>query len=160
MDMEIERKFLVAALPEKLEQYEKKEIEQTYISTDPTIRLRKSDNDLILTVKGRGELAREEFELPLTYEQYSSLMKKAETPAISKTRYIIPLDDGLRAELDVYHGRLDGLFTVEVEFESLEGALAFVPPFWFSRDVSRDSRYKNTALSLSGIPDDNDRNSL
>lgn len=157
--METERKFLVASLPGDLKNYAKKELEQTYISTDPTIRLRKSDDDLILTVKGKGSLSREEFELPLSPRQYASLLKKAETPSVSKTRYLIPLEGGLydncglTAELDVYHGVLEGLLTVEVEFESLEDALSFAPPEWFGRDVSEDNRYKNTALALYGIPE-------
>lgn len=151
--MEIERKFLVAALPDGLESFPKKEMEQTYISTSPTIRIRKSDNSFILTVKGSGSIAREEFELELTEDQYTSLLKKAETPSVVKTRYLIPLNGSLTAELDVYHGKLDGLYTVEVEFSSLEEASSFIPPAWFGADVSEDKRYKNTALSIYGIPE-------
>ncbi len=151
--MEIERKFLVAALPDGLESFPKKEMEQTYISTSPTIRIRKSDNSFILTVKGSGSIAREEFELELTEDQYASLLKKAETPSVVKTRYLIPLNGSLTAELDVYHGKLDGLYTVEVEFSSLEEASSFIPPAWFGADVSEDKRYKNTALSIYGIPE-------
>ena len=51
--MEIERKFLVSAIPDKLESYNIKEIEQAYISTNPTIRIRKSNSDYILTVNIR-----------------------------------------------------------------------------------------------------------
>ena len=151
--MEIERKFLVAALPDGLESFPRKEMEQTYISTSPTIRIRKSDNSFILTVKGSGSIAREEFELELTEDQYASLLKKAETPSVVKTRYLIPLNGSLTAELDVYHGKLDGLYTVEVEFSSLEEASSFIPPAWFGADVSEDKRYKNTALSIYGIPE-------
>ncbi len=150
--MEIERKFLVKELPENLEGFVKKEIEQTYISTDPTIRLRKSDSDFILTVKGHGNLAREEFELPLDIDQYKRLLEKAETPTVSKTRYLIPIDNNLTAELDVYHGVLNGLLTVEVEFASIDEAEAFSPPAWFGDDVSYDRRYKNTSLAINGLP--------
>lgn len=153
--MEIERKFLVKAVPENLESFDRKEIEQIYISVDPTIRLRKNENSFILTVKGKGSIAREEFELEITEDQYFSLLKKAETPLVSKTRYIIPLDGGLKAELDIYHKSLNGLLTVEVEFESIEQALSFNPPEWFSTDISKDKRYKNTFLALYGIPDEN-----
>lgn len=153
--MEIERKFLVKLIPENLESFPKKEIEQTYISTDPTIRLRKSDESFILTVKGKGSIAREEFELELTKDQYDSLMKKAETPSVSKTRYLIPLNASLTAELDVYHKNLMGLLTVEVEFKSIDGAEAFIPPEWFSLDISEDKRYKNTSLAIYGMPDKN-----
>ena len=153
--MEIERKFLVKQIPENLESFPKKEIEQTYISTDPTIRLRKSDESFILTVKGKGSIAREEFELELTKDQYDSLMKKAETQSVSKTRYLIPLNGSLTAELDVYHKNLMGLLTVEVEFKSIDEAEAFIPPEWFSLDISEDKRYKNTSLAIYGMPDKN-----
>ncbi len=152
--MEIERKFLVKTLPKNIESFPKKEIEQSYISTDPTIRLRKSGSDFILTVKGSGQLAREEFELPLDKRQYSALLKKAETPPVLKTRYLIPVENGLTAELDVYHGKLDGLLTVEVEFETLNEAEGFSPPEWFAEDVSYDKRYKNTSLAINGLPKD------
>lgn len=36
--MEIERKYLIDRLPENLEQYECKHIEQGYLNTDPVVR--------------------------------------------------------------------------------------------------------------------------
>ena len=150
--MEIERKFLVSAIPDKLESYNIKEIEQAYISTNPTIRIRKSNSDYILTVKGSGHMSREEFELSINEAQYLSLMKKTETLTVSKARYEIPIDGGYLAELDIYHGQLEGLMTVEVEFNTVDEALIFKPPSWFSIDVTNDKRYKNTALSINGIP--------
>lgn len=151
--MEIERKFLVAEIPENLDRYPHNEIEQAYISTSPTIRIRKSDSDYILTVKGKGAVAREEFELSITEEQYKNLSEKVETRFVSKTRYIIPIDGGLNAELDIYHLYLDGLLTVEVEFPDMAECRSFVPPKWFGKDISDDKRYKNTALSLFGKPE-------
>ena len=68
--MEIERKFLPSALPPEVLSSPSKRLSQCYISTSPTIRIRQSDEDYILTVKGKGLLAREEWELPLTKEEY------------------------------------------------------------------------------------------
>ena len=42
--MEIERKYLIDRLPENLEQYECKHIEQGYLNTDPVVRIRKSND--------------------------------------------------------------------------------------------------------------------
>ncbi len=84
--MEIERKFLVARLPESLSAYQKKIIRQGYVSVDPVIRVRQSNDDYILTVKGEGKLARQEFELPLTQEQFHDLWQKTESRTISKDR--------------------------------------------------------------------------
>ena len=42
--MEIERKFLIKQLPEHLDNYPCRHIEQGYLSTNPVVRIRK-DND-------------------------------------------------------------------------------------------------------------------
>lgn len=41
MGMEIERKFLVKKLPDNLEQYEYRQIEQAYLNTNPVVRIRR-----------------------------------------------------------------------------------------------------------------------
>lgn len=152
--MEIEKKFRLKFLPENMENCKKVEIEQVYLNTFPTIRLRRWNKELILTVKTKAEvddkkgvLLNHEAELPLSEEEYENLSKKAEGYPIKKTRYLLPLSDGKMAELDVFHGRLEGLSLVEVEFKSVEEAEAFCPPLWFGGDVSEDKRYRNTFLS-------------
>ena len=56
--MEIERKFLVKRenLPENLEQYPSKAIEQGYLCTEPVVRIRKSNDNYYLTYKSKGLL--------------------------------------------------------------------------------------------------------
>ena len=152
---EIERKFLVASLPENLDDYTHYNIQQGYISTDPTIRLRRRDDEYILTVKGAAYangLDRAEFELSLTREQYDKLWQKVETGAIVKKRYLVPLDGEHTAELDIYGGQLDGFMNVEVEFSSLKDALLFDAPEWFGAEVTGDRRYSNASLVKYGIP--------
>ncbi len=151
--MEIERKFLTKTVPFVWEVYPNQKISQCYISVLPTIRLRQMDTQYILTVKGKGHMAKEEFELLLTQQEYIHLMQKAETPVLEKVRYKIPLENGLTAELDIYKGHLQGLMTTEVEFSSVAQAAAFVPPAWFGKEITEDIRYKNTHLSKYGIPD-------
>lgn len=150
--MEIERKFLVKECPKNIDKYECISMEQTYISVNPTIRLRRENEKFILTVKGSGLISREEFELEITKEQYDNLLLKRETPFVKKKRYKIPLDNNLVAELDIYFEDLEGLMTVEVEFLTENIALDFIPPKWFGKDVTMDKRYKNTSLSIYGIP--------
>ena len=142
--MEIERKFLTKHIPFDITEYPYKQIAQSYISFSPTIRIRQSDDAYILTVKGKGHLAREEFELPLTKEDYDRLFLKK--------RYWVPVEGGLTAEVDIYEGELEGLMTTEVEFPSLEDAENFTAPEWFGKDVSEERAYKNTSLSLYGMP--------
>ena len=150
--MEIERKFLTEHLPFDITAYPCHSMTQAYISFSPTIRVRQSDDAYILTVKGKGHLAREEFELPLSREEYERLLTKTEGTPVVKKRYYVPLEGGLTAEVDVYEGALTGLLTTEVEFSSLEEAEAFEPPVWFGKDVSEERAYKNTSLSLYGLP--------
>lgn len=149
--MEIERKYLVNELP-NLNKYVSKRITQGYISTDPVIRIRQMGNQYCLCMKSQGHMIREEFELNLTQEQYENLWEKVEFSPIKKTRYFIPLGDGLTAELDIYDDSLDGLVTVEVEFDSSLEAGNFKPPTWFGTDITHDNRYKNNHLSMYGIP--------
>ncbi len=153
--MEIERKYLIKELPEGLENFTKLEIEQGYLCRHPVVRIRKSNDDYILTYKmkqaGSGEdgnaLINEEIEMPLTLEAYKHLKKKKDDHIIHKTRYVIPLPGGLKAELDIFHKRLEGLMLVEVEFESVDAAASFKPPNWFGKDVSDDKHYRNGFLS-------------
>lgn len=155
INYEIERKFLIKNLPENLDNFTHYEIKQGYISTDPTIRLRQKDNNYILTVKSAGLMKKQEYELDLTEEQFNRLWKKTEGNTIEKTRYIVPLNDNLKAELDIYKGTLSGFMNVEVEFSSTKEAILFDAPDWFGQEVTQDPRYSNSSLSKFGIPSKN-----
>lgn len=145
--MEIERKFLIPALPENLKDYPCRRIEQAYLCTEPVVRIRRQDNEYILTYKSAGMMAREEYNLPLTQEAYAHLKEKTDGIVLSKTRYLIPLSDGLTIELDVFDAPYESLRLAEVEFSSIEQAEAFVPPAWFGEDVTYSGRYHNSVLS-------------
>jgi CYTH domain-containing protein len=145
--MEIERKFLLKNIPENLEKYESKKIAQGYLCTAPVVRIRRSNDDYYLTYKGAGLMSREEYNLPLTRESYEHLLPKIDGLLIAKTRYLIPLWDGLTAELDIFEDELAPLSLVEVEFETEEVANSFTPPDWFGEDVTQDGRYHNSYLS-------------
>ena len=135
--MEIERKFLVQKLPENLDSYPKQRIEQAYLSADPVVRVRRLDDEYILTCKGAGLLSREEREIPLSAAAYRRLLPKAEGTVIEKDRYRIPCGP-YTIELDVFGGALAHLVLAEVEFPSEEEAAAFQPPAWFGAEVTYD----------------------
>lgn len=147
--MEIERKYLIRRLPENLSQYQCKKIAQGYICTNPVVRIRKSDDKYYLTYKGKGLMAREEYNLPLTQEGYEHMLPKIDGRLIEKSRYLIPLDGKLTAELDIFEGDLAPLIIVEVEFDSLDAANSFIPPEWFGEDVTESRKYHNSNLALS-----------
>lgn len=145
--MEIERKYLVSSLPPRLEEYPYHLIEQAYLCTSPVVRIRRQDDEYILTYKGKGLMVREEYNLPLTKEAYLHLLTKADGNIITKKRYLIPLSDHLRAELDIFSGKFDGLRLVEVEFPSEAMANSFTAPQWFGEDVTFSKTYHNSTLS-------------
>ncbi len=146
---EIERKFLVRELPEKLEDFPHAEIEQGYLAIEldsVQVRMRKAGDELSLTYKRNEELSREEREITLTPEQFAVLWPGTAERRLRKTRYEVPLGE-LVVEIDVYHERHEGLIVAEVEFENEEEARTFQPPPWLGDDVSFDPRYSNQLLA-------------
>ena len=143
--MEIERKFTVKELPD-LSKYEYHIMEQGYLNTDPVVRVRKEDEEYYLTYKGKGLLAREEYNLPLNKEAYYHLVEKSDGIIIRKKRYLIPFAK-YTIELDVFDAPYENLVIAEVEFDSEEDANAFQPPEWFAEDVTMNRKYHNSNLS-------------
>ena len=144
--MEIERKFLIPQLPEDLENYPHTHIWQGYLCARPTVRIRNEDKKYTLTYKGKGMMAREEYNMPLTRKSFLTLAQKIEGIPIEKTRYRIPLEP-YTIELDVFEGEHEGVWMAEVEFPTVEEAMAFTPPEWFGPEVTHDHRYHNVWLA-------------
>jgi len=152
--MEIERKFLVDAVPDHVHEHPSSALEQGYVAIDADgteVRIRREDGGSTLAVKSSGGLARVEEELPIDDATFERLWPLTAGRRVLKTRYFIPLGD-LTVELDVYEGDLDGLVTAEVEFPDEASALAFDAPDWLGRDVTEDPRYGNRVLAVDGIP--------
>lgn len=153
--MEIERKFLLKTIPFNLMNYDCSLIEQAYISTSPVIRARKKRNlsetpqksSYILTIKSSGLLKREEYEILLTEDEYLSLLNKADGNIITKKRYVIPLENNLKLELDIFENAFDGLVMGEIEFPDEASANKYNPPEFFSREVTFDTHFHNSNMS-------------
>ena len=144
--MEIERKFLLKELPDNLDTYPFRHLEQGYLCTAPVVRIRRDNDKYELTYKGKGCMIREEHNLPLTKEAYEHLREKIDGRLIVKKRYMIPLEK-YTIELDVFEGDLAPLTLAEVEFSSEEEAKTFAPPEWFAEDVTFSKLYHNSFLS-------------
>lgn len=145
--MEIERKFLVSSVPDRLEDFSCRCIEQGYLNTSPVVRIRKDNDKYELTYKSAGLMTREEYNLPLDEEAYLHLRTKIDGRLIRKKRYMIPLDGQLTIELDVFEDDLAPLVLAEVEFPDEESAGHFSPPDWFGEDVTFSGKYHNSYLS-------------
>ncbi|QBX33383.1 CYTH domain-containing protein [Paracoccus liaowanqingii] len=149
---EIERKFLVPALPD-LSAARPSALRQGYVTLPQDsveVRLRQSDDTHVLCLKSGEGIVRTEREITIEAAQFDLLWPQTEGRRIEKTRWTGRLDDGHTFELDVFDGDLAPLVTVEVEFGSEAEATAFAPPAWFGRDVSADGRFRNKSLALSG----------
>lgn len=157
LNNEIERKWVIEPdeIPFDLSKAKKDIMNQAYISFSPTIRVRSINSEhFVLCVKAKSKgsyLAREEFETEITKEQYDFLLSKREGNIIEKTRYTIK-HEGFNYEIDIFHGDLAPLAYLEIEFSSVDEALAFKSPSWTIKDVTDDFRYKNASLAKNGVP--------
>ena len=144
--MEIERKFLLKKLPDNLDTYRHRHLEQGYLCTAPVVRIRKDDDRYELTYKSGGMMVRQEYNLLLTKDSYEHLKKKVDGRLITKKRYMIQYEKYM-IELDVFENDLAPLVLAEVEFETEEEANSFTPPEWFGKDVTFSKAYHNSVLS-------------
>jgi adenylate cyclase len=154
MSSEIERKFLLGELPERLAGRAGERISQGYLTNGegPEIRLRRAGEQTLLTVKtGSGEV-REELEVELDPYLFRTLWPLTAGRRVTKTRLREPLESGRTAEVDVYAETLDGLVVAEVEFSSAEESRAFAPPPWLGKEITGDKRYANRELAMSAGP--------
>lgn len=120
-----------------------------YISKDGTFL----SDEHFQTIKGSGFKEREEYEANIWKNTFSIFWPLCKNKSIHKFRYEIPIKDSNRsAFLDIYKNELKGLYTVEVEFGSIEECDAFVPLPWFGEEVTQNPEYTNVNLALSGLP--------
>lgn len=150
MNTEIEHKFLVVSDEFRSLATCCKHICQGYLAVHPsrTVRVRRSDDRAYLTVKSpapAGSIARFEWERPLSPEDFDALFAQCLPGAIEKDRYIVPLADGLKVEVDVFHGDNEGLILAEIELPSED--TPFERPAFLGEDVTLDPRYYNSYLT-------------
>jgi CYTH domain-containing protein len=153
--VEIERKFLVTALPDDLDRHPARPVRQGYLAVEPggsEVRVRQIGEATVLTVKrGQGRTRIEE-EVAIAPEAFERLWPLTEGRRVEKVRHVLPVGDALVLELDVYDGDLAGLVVAEVEFATEADADAWTPPPWLGAEVTQDERYKNHRLAMDGAP--------
>jgi CYTH domain-containing protein len=154
MAAEIERKWVLPAVPRDRLQGPGVKIAQGYVAIDRTaeVRLRRGGDRRVLTIKSAPARSRVEEEFAIDADRFEALWPLTAGRRVTKTRHLIE-HDGRTIELDEYHDALAGLVTAEVEFPSEDEGDAFVPPDWLGREVTGDPRYANQSLALEGAPD-------
>ncbi len=155
---EVERKFLVKDDSWKQYVTESYEIVQVYISVDPklTIRARHKTSSLnvntyMLAFKGITEnpMIRSEIETPIEYDTYRWFRGTTDYLPITKTRHIVPMDDKLMWEVDVFHGEHRGLVMAEVELDYVDQHI--VIPDWIGEEVTNNTMYYNNNMVIPKI---------
>jgi CYTH domain-containing protein len=147
MPKEIERKFLVKGEFKHLAIREM-EITQGYLSVDRTrvIRLRLCNERAFLTIKAPSEntrFARYEWEYEIPSSEAMEIIKLCLPGRIHKTRYIVPFS-GHHFEVDLFHGRHEGLIIAELELTDEEEV--FDRPDWLGEEVTGRPEYYNSNL--------------
>lgn len=151
---EIERKYLVPAVPGSLELGTGARLRQGYLAIDGPVeaRLRRAGDAASLGVKAGSGLTRTEVEVAVSAAEAEELWPYTEGRRVDKVRHRVPLASGELIDLDVYEGALEGLVTAEVEFPSTDAAVAFRAPAWFGREVTAEAGWSNASLAMHGRP--------
>ena len=149
--LEIERKYLLNALPEEVAGHTCLELDQGYLpGRDIRERVRRivgpDGTTYRRTIKAGRGISRIEFEEPMDAAVFEQLWPLTEGSRVSKRRYVVP-DGDLVWEIDEFTDR--DLVLAEVELPSAD----IVPdaPEWLAdhivRDVSEESGYVNQKLA-------------
>jgi len=146
MATEIERKFLVRKdlLPKELPPGD--ELEQGYLSTDPTVRVRlvatpDGTRHAELTIKGKGMLSRAEFNYPIPPADAEALLRLCGR-SLRKVRRKL-------GRWDLDHFRARDLWLAEIELKSEDER--FDRPPWLGNEVTEDPAYSNTRLATPTV---------
>lgn len=147
--IEIERKFLVVSDVFKQKAFEKVEIKQGFLNTDPerTVRVRIRNEEAFLTVKGKSSrdgLSRFEWEKEINKKEAENLLEICEPGKIEKTRYLVA-SGKFTFEVDEFHGENEGLCIAEVELETKNDS--FSKPDWLGKEVTGEVKYYNSQIS-------------
>src|SRR5512140_82411 len=142
MPTEIERKFLVKKdlLPKDLP--DGNELEQGYLATDPTVRVRlvatpDGTRHAELTIKGKGLLTRAEFNYPIPPADAEALLRLCGR-SLRKVRRKL-------GRWDLDHFRSRDLWLAEIELEREDEP--FDRPGWLGAEVTQDENYSNARLA-------------
>lgn len=150
-DVEIERKYLLRALPPACEGLASTKIDQGYLPGERLIerirRKRTGERETyVRTVKLGEGIERIEVEEPCTKQVFEQLWSMTKGRRVRKRRYTIP-DGALAWEIDAFEDRT--LFLAEIELPAVDTEVAI--PEWLApyveREVTGEDQYVNANLA-------------
>jgi len=149
MSVEIERKFLVKNDDFKKVSFQQKTLKQGYLNSDKnrTVRIRISDNQAFITVKGISNDAgtiRFEWEKEIDIKEATEMLSLCEPTIIDKTRFLVKNGTHI-FEIDEFYGENKGLIVAEIELNSENES--FEKPTWLGKEVTGIKKYYNANLS-------------
>ena len=161
MNKEIERKYFLNGLPENFKIQKVMKIKQSFLYKDKNtvIRVReiKTNNktEYIYTVKTTGDIqnnnkmlaSKYEIESNISQSLYEELVNKKISNTIDKTRIVIPIENNLKVEIDIYHNYLEDFLTAEIEFPSEDDSKKFIKPLWLGEEIGY-KEFSNSKLSF------------
>lgn len=152
-DVEIERKYLLRALPPRCQGLAGVDIDQGYLPGERLVervrrkRMPDGTEKYVRTVKHGEGVARLELEEECGREMFSTLWSLTKGRRVRKRRYTIDAKDGLAWEIDEFKDR--ELFLAELEIPAEDTEVDF--PDWLApyveREVTEDPAYLNLNLA-------------
>ena len=146
--LEIERKFLMDGFPIGLELLSEVEIEQGYISFDPEVRIRRARDlrtekeEYRITMKGNGDLAREEVETDISADFYYDAAVFLSGRVIKKDYKKYKFGPWKLEVALVDSGTSWEFYYAEIEFPTEQEARDFVVPDFFGEEITYNEDYK------------------
>lgn len=136
MALEIEKRYLLAALPASSGNDVWHSMRQGYLAIEVAneVRVREVDGQCWLTVKSGSGVVRDEVEVLISQAQFEQLWPLTAGRQLEKRRLCLPWASGTLC-IDEYVSPLNFLLA-EVEFASQAAADSFVPPDFFGPEVT------------------------
>lgn len=165
MPLEIERKYLVASVPDVWPvPFKDISIYQTYLRPrDPKVSSERVRNSRPVgsersmythTTKIRlADGVHEEHERKVSLSSYTRLLARGHSPTsvIQKTRRVFDWA-GRTFELDIFDGSLYGVIILEVELPAMDTPVELPPFIEIVREVTSVADYTNAAMASRGRP--------
>ena len=149
MNLEIERKYLLSALPRMPQPIDVLEIDQGYLPGVARLRHQRSSSGaerFIRTVKQGAGITRTEIEADIDRAAFDELWPQTSGRRVRKRRYVVANGED-HWEIDEFLDR--ALVLAELEFDDPEHSVSI--PDWLSpvlvREVTDEPQYTNRSLA-------------